>query len=74
MIMEKMSYREITEELNRVGGVREFMPNLKGWTDEEIIAMLPDQDERYAQGEEGLCNLLGDIEYREEDDRGTCED
>lgn len=64
--MEKLSYREIAEELNRVGGAREFMPNLKGWSDAEIIAMLPDQDPRYAQGEEGLCDLLLDIEYKDE--------
>jgi hypothetical protein len=64
----KKSYREIVKELNRVGGAREFLENLVGWSDEEILAQLPDQDARYEEGEEGLCNLLADIPYRDDED------
>lgn len=64
---EKLTRKEFNEELNRVGGFREFMLNLKGWSDDEIWAMLPDQDPRYAKGEEGLGDLLGDIEYKDEE-------
>ena len=66
MDMEKLTRREFNEELNQVGGFREFMPNLKGWSDDEIWDMLPDQDPRYAQEEDGLGDLLGDIEYKED--------
>lgn len=63
--MEKLSRKEFNEQLNCVGGFREFMPNLKCWSDEEIWEMLPDQDARYGKGENGLGDLLGDIEYRD---------
>ena len=64
--MEKLTRREFNDQLNRVGGFREYMPNLQGWTDDEIWEQLPDQDPRFAQGEEGLSDLLGDIPYKDE--------
>jgi len=63
--MEKITRKEFNEKLNEVGGFREFLSNLKGWTDDEIWEMLPDQDLRYSGGEEGLGDLLLDIEYKE---------
>ena len=39
-------------------------PNFDGRTPAEVLAELPEQDERYAQGEEGLSDLLNEITYR----------
>ncbi len=64
--MKKITLREFNEEMNRVGGFRECMRDLEEWTDDEIWDRLPDQDARYAEGEEGLGSLLNDILYGEE--------
>ena len=57
-----MTHRTIIANIEKL---RVEMPNLEGWTDDEILGQLPDQDPRYEQGEDGLRDLLGDIEYRD---------
>ena len=72
MEKETLRYRELAEYLNRVGGAREFLPNLIGWTDKEIWEQLPDQDSRYGGTAETLefriNDLLGDIPYKDDDE------
>ncbi len=42
-------------------GYREF-PHLKGLSPAQVLAMLPEQDERYRLGEAGLVVILRDVE------------
>lgn len=56
-----MTHREILAYID--AHYAEF-PNFDGRTAEEIVQELPDQDERYADGEDGLVDLLNEIEYR----------
>jgi hypothetical protein len=68
MSTKDVNTKEIREELNCVGGWRDYLPNLKGWDDEEILEMLPEEDLRFEQGEEGLGDMLLDIPYHPEED------
>jgi hypothetical protein len=40
-------------------------PNFDGRTPQEILELLPDQDPRY-ENEEGLIDLLNEVNYRDE--------
>lgn len=39
-------------------------PFLKGLTPAQVLSLLPEQDERYALGEEGLAQVIGEIPQR----------
>lgn len=56
-----MTHREIAQYIEEH---YDEYPNFDGRTPAEVLRELPDQDARYAQGEEGLIDLLHEVDYQ----------
>lgn len=69
-VMEMDKINEVSEM--RVRDIQNYIedhynefPNFDGRSVAEILSDLPDQDERYEKGWEGLASILNDIAYEE---------